>query len=520
MSRYSAHRSDDDGSSLLSSAGEESLADSGEGRRENARHKPRVMIGGEGEKHSVPAVITIPSVTDPGVAEGRPPRKGPRRGSSSEEFESANEPEDENLGAPGLTPPEVLLKRMRKRARELAAQGAGEESVFDRIRCVALTRIVYGDYHWQLAKAYSKLAYAYFHLRGLAPQALKHAENARDTLLAADNMRQQYRQHYTREDIVPVLQLTYLTMGQAHAALNHFQKAEQNLKKAELVSQEREDMQQGHRNPDRYIKVLMALGKVAMKLNKVGYAMDCLEKGLEAAQKEYGGKGVQLIPIYQSLGHAEQKQGSGLSSKKRSVDMYLHAHGIAQDNYKEDSVQVADSAFMVSLAYLSTGEVEDEEKASEFLHTTIDIYMEHSGPYHKQTVKAQDELCCLLIRQGRLDEALSLLKKLITAKSEIHGDPSNELATAHQLMGSIRLKQAKTEVALKHFMKAYTMLQFVLGNNHRKTKDLRETVELIKRAPGASKVQTSDDKMRERPRFTQVVGRSKPVGSNTTSAWS
>ncbi|EDO46524.1 predicted protein [Nematostella vectensis] len=464
MSRLSAHRSDDDGSSLLSSAGEESLADSGEGRRENARHKPRVMIGGEGEKHSVPAVITIPSVTDPGVAEGRPPRKGPRRGSSSEEFESANEPEDENLGAPGLTPPEVLLKRMRKRARELAAQGAGEESVFDRIRCVALTRIVYGDYHWQLAKAYSKLAYAYFHLRGLAPQALKHAENARDTLLAADDMRQQYRQHYTREDIVPVLQLTYLTMGQAHAALKHFQKAEQNLKKAELVSQEREDMQQGHRNPDRYIKVLMALGKVAMKLNKVGYAMDCLEK--------------------------------------------------------EDSVEVADSAFMVSLAYLSTGEVEDEEKASELLHTTIDIYMEHSGPYHKQTVKAQDELCCLLIRQGRLDEALSLLKKLITAKSEIHGDPSNELATAHQLMGSIRLKQAKTEVALKHFMKAYTMLQFVLGNNHRKTKDLRETVELIKRAPGASKVQTSDDKMRERPRFTQVVGRSKPVGSNTTSAWS
>ncbi|EDO28658.1 predicted protein [Nematostella vectensis] len=400
MSRLSAHRSDDDGSSLLSSAGEESLADSGEGRRENARHKPRVMIGGEGEKHSVPAVITIPSVTDPGVAEGRPPRKGPRHGSSSEEFESANEPEDENLGAPGLTPPEVLLKRMRKRARELAAQGAGEESVFDRIRCVALTRIVYGDYHWQLAKAYSKLAYAYFHLRGLAPQALKHAENARDTLLAADDMRQQYRQHYTREDIVPVLQLTYLTMGQAHAALKHFQKAEQNLKKAELVSQEREDMQQGHRNPDRYIKVLMALGKVAMKLNKVGYAMDCLEK---------------------------------------------------------------------------------------------------------------DELCCLLIRQGRLDEALSLLKKLITAKSEIHGDPSNELATAHQLMGSIRLKQAKTEVALKHFMKAYTMLQFVLGNNHRKTKDLRETVELIKRAPGASKVQTSDDKMRERPRFTQVVGRSKPA---------
>ena len=41
-----------------------------------------------------------------------------------------------------------------------------ERAVYDRVRCVALTRIIYGDNHWRLAKAYSKLSQAYLEQRG------------------------------------------------------------------------------------------------------------------------------------------------------------------------------------------------------------------------------------------------------------------------------------------------------------------------------------------------------------------
>jgi len=53
----------------------------------------------------------------------------------------------------------------------------------------------------------------------LAQQALLHAGNARDVLLAADAAKQQGRQVYDRSDVLPVMELIYLTMGQAQLAL-------------------------------------------------------------------------------------------------------------------------------------------------------------------------------------------------------------------------------------------------------------------------------------------------------------
>ena len=67
---------------------------------------------------------------------------------------------------PGPPAPEILLKRSRRQARLLAKE-ADERSAYERVRCVALSRIVYGDNHWQLAKAYAKLAEAYLQIRGL-----------------------------------------------------------------------------------------------------------------------------------------------------------------------------------------------------------------------------------------------------------------------------------------------------------------------------------------------------------------
>lgn len=37
------------------------------------------------------------------------------------------------------------------------------------MRCVALTRICYGDWHWKLAEAYVNLAQGYLQLKGELP---------------------------------------------------------------------------------------------------------------------------------------------------------------------------------------------------------------------------------------------------------------------------------------------------------------------------------------------------------------
>lgn len=71
--------------------------------------------------------------------------------------------------------------------------------------------------YWRLSL--SQFWLLFFLFIGLAQQALLHAGNARDVLLAADAAKQQGRQVYDRSDVLPVMELIYLTMGQAQLAL-------------------------------------------------------------------------------------------------------------------------------------------------------------------------------------------------------------------------------------------------------------------------------------------------------------
>ncbi|KAK3752662.1 hypothetical protein QZH41_011265, partial [Actinostola sp. cb2023] len=454
---------------------------------------------------SIPAVIiNIPSASS-SAPESVEDVEKIHHGSSSEE----SEPDLENQQSQhSFDEPEVILKRTRKKARH----SDSNDAVSERIRCVALTRILHGDYHWKLAKAYSKLAQAYY-AAGMALQALGHAENARDVLVAADAMFYQERQHYERKDVIPVIELTYLVMGQAHLMLKQYQKAENSLKKAQLVSKERSLLAKEYRHQERAVKISVCLGKVAIKLGKAGFALECLEKALETAQDEYGSRSAQLIHIYQNIGQAEMHQGLGLTSRERALEAYLQAHGIAQQKYKEGSVQVADSSVALAAVYSLFNEEQQQNKAQEHLQAAYDIYRTCEGPHSPKTIKAQEELCYLLIRNNSSQESIQLSKSLLASKMVTFGDPSEEAANVHHLLGSIYLKKGKMDSALQHFAACRTMLGCVLGQNHRKTKKIQETMDIIKRAPSAKSFSSSEEKLRERPRFTQVVGHSKPVGS-------
>ena len=52
----------------------------------------------------------------------------------------------------------------------------------------------------------------------------------------------------------------------------------QCLKKAELVSRERQTLDKAHTDSDIRIKILCSLGRVSQKMGKVGYALECYEK--------------------------------------------------------------------------------------------------------------------------------------------------------------------------------------------------------------------------------------------------
>ncbi|KXJ15101.1 tetratricopeptide repeat protein 23 [Exaiptasia diaphana] len=459
------------------------------------------MADDQDEASSVPPVIiSIPSASS-SVQESIEDSRKVHHGSSSED--SSSDAEDTS------DKPEVLLKRTRKIARH----STNEESVRERIRCVALARIVHGDCHWQLAKAYSKLAQAYLNA-GMELQALGHAGNARDILVASDAISYQGRQNYDRRDVIPVIERTYLIMGQAYLMLKQYKKAENTLKKAQLVSSERSSLSKEYRHPERAVKIDVSLGKAALKLGKAGFALESFEKALELAQEKFGNKSKRLIPIYQNIGQAEMLQGMDVTSKERALDSYLKAHAIAKERYEDDSIEVlADSSMAVAGVYCLFDDDYQQSKAQQHLQAAYDIYNTIEGPYSARTIKAQEELCHLLIRNNSIEESIKLLKSLLSSKLAAFGDPSVEAANVHHLLGSIYLKKGKIDSALQHLKSCKAMLTCALGPNHRKTKKIQATMDFIKRAPTAKSFASSEEKLKERPRFSQVVGRSKPLGS-------
>lgn len=478
--------------------------------RTETASEEEVIYSGE-QRNGISGVIHIPSASEikPGIM-----TKLHRYSSSEESLDYENTEDTENAAeyVNGLAPPEVLLKSYRRQAREFARMG-DERAVYERVRCVALTRIVYGVNHWKLAKAYSKLSQAYLEQRGMAQQALLHAGNAHDVLLAADAAKQQGRQAYERSDVLPIMESIYLVMGKAQLALKNPQKAEQNLKKADLLSQEIEGMGSNDRDPQKRLQILMSLGRASLRAHKTGHALEAFEKALEVALTQYGEESEKLIPIYQCLARAESSQGNSLSHD-RATKVLLQAHEISKSRFGEDSVEVADSSFVLAGHYLNRDDFDDEAK--KYLEDVISLYMQHRGPYHSSTLKAQDELSRLLIREGSLEEAVSLQKSVAEAKVVLYGDPSQEAAACYQMLGSIRLKQGRLQLALKWLTKSYNMLIVTLGTAHKRTKQIEDVINRVKKSPDAQRFLSPEDKLKKRPRFTQVVGRSKPFGYSAT----
>ena len=55
--------------------------------------------------------------------------------------------------------------------------------------------------------------------------------------------------------------------------------------------------------------------------------------------------------------------------------------------FGEDSLEVADSSFVVASGYITDDD--SSHKAKKYLENAITLYMKHGGPYHNSTIKAQ-----------------------------------------------------------------------------------------------------------------------------------
>ncbi|KAL4216786.1 TeTratriCopeptide repeat [Mactra antiquata] len=68
--------------------------------------------------------------------------------------------------AVNMTPPDKLFEKANRMAKKFSASKKGDKAIQERVKALALARIVYGNAHWRLAEAHVNLAEDYLELKG------------------------------------------------------------------------------------------------------------------------------------------------------------------------------------------------------------------------------------------------------------------------------------------------------------------------------------------------------------------
>ncbi|CAC5423678.1 unnamed protein product [Mytilus coruscus] len=306
-----------------------------------------------------------------------------------------------------MTPPDKLLKMAVKRIGKFREREKHDEAIRELVRCIALTRIVYGANHWKLAESHADLAEAYLDLKGLAPQADYHAESAKTIMLTTLAT---YETEQEKADY-----------ADAEKALSKADRTCHDFSRLTCVSDDECD--------EMEIKYCHATARLYWKQKKHARSAAQYDKLLDLMKRQYG---------------------------PDSMDL---SHTIAGANYREGSTKMVDTGLALAQAYISTGKEEAEDLAEKYLNECLVTCQTGYGPQHKKTIEIQDELARLLIRTDRQEDGLDILKSTLPDKCEIYGDYSEQVSDTHKLTASVHLSQGNLEKSLRGYKKCLNIEQ-------------------------------------------------------------
>nr|XP_012294052.1 tetratricopeptide repeat protein 23 isoform X3 [Aotus nancymaae] len=257
------------------------------------------------------------------------------------------------LQAALFQPPREKLHLCEEKAKSCSSSHEYKQAVHELVRCVALTRICYGDSHWKLAEAHVNLAQGYLQLKGLSLQAKQHAEKAKQIL--ANSIVPPYNDS---TDVFKVSVELFHTMGRALLSLQNFKEASENLTKAKRLSKEL--LQCGRIIKEEWIEVeariRLSFAQMYQGQKKSKEALPHYQAALEYVEISKGEKSLECVPVLRELAGVEQ----ALGLHDASISHFLQAHLIILSRSPSQE-EAADSAHIVAHAAVASGRPEHHE---------------------------------------------------------------------------------------------------------------------------------------------------------------
>ncbi|XP_010606161.1 tetratricopeptide repeat protein 23 isoform X1 [Fukomys damarensis] len=342
-------------------------------------------------------------------------------------------------------PPREKLHLCEEKAKSYLSSHQCKEAVQELARCVALTRICYGDCHWKLAEAHVSLAQGYLLMKGFSLQAKQHAEKAKEIL--TDFIVPPYNDN---TDVFKCSVELFHTMGRAFLSLQKFSEASENLVKAERLS--RELLQCGRIVKEEWIEVQARIkwsfAQVYHSQKKSQEALPHYQEALEYMEISRGEESPEYVSILRDLAGAEQ----ALGLHDTAINHFLQAHVLVLGR-SPSREEAADSAHLVASAAVASRRPEHHDVAEKYFQESMAHLKDSEGAGNIKFLAVQDEFCHFLQITGQKERANLILKESLEAKVEAFGYFSPEVVETYKLLGGADLAQGNHSGAHKNLKK-------------------------------------------------------------------
>ncbi|XP_042352845.1 tetratricopeptide repeat protein 23 isoform X2 [Plectropomus leopardus] len=372
--------------------------------------------------------------------------------------------------------PEEKLKHFDNRAQARDHNREFDACIQDLVRCVALTRLVYGDGHLKLAQAHARLAKAYLQFKGWAPQAQEHSALARELLPFCSSVSP--RRGEKLQALMCLLDI-HLTQGGASLLTANLEEAESSFLEAEQVLEQLH--LQGAINQEEKMKteleISSALSRVYRRQSRHKEALSQCEKSLQ--RLEDCGKPEKTCSVYRDMAAIEQGKGH----LDRAIEHLSKAHAIAVSHSSGELEEAQISHSLALMLSAAATEPHHNESAGHYFEQSLSVYKSSAGPQDPAFLAAQDDFCHFLLLNGQQERCVEIQRASLAPKRSAFGDLSAEVSDTLQLIGSVDMSEGRMKQAHRTMTKCLEIQSLLYGPQHKKTKATQKAVDMLARAP-------------------------------------
>ncbi|XP_060151387.1 tetratricopeptide repeat protein 23-like [Globicephala melas] len=293
------------------------------------------------------------------------------------------------------------------------------------IRCVILSRIIFGEEPWKCAQALATLAYGYVTLRGLPAQAKKHAESAKNTLLTWKGNTTSDKE---RKEILDTLVMLYCTLGVAWLLQSCGREAYFNLQKSERNMEELKKSYKGGASGLQVSEkdLTIALGRASLANRRLNLALAYFEKAVDNVIAAKGVRTSDLVGLYEEIAQIEQLR----RNHDQAIQYLQQAYSICVSLFTEVSPQAAEASTLLTKAYAMSEEAQHRDAVEIYFIKSITAYQTTSGPEDYETLTTIEEFCKWLVQNG--EKQCLMIQILIYGKEHCRSRDTENLLSLMQ----------------------------------------------------------------------------------------